>query len=155
MQVEYESGLKIVAPAAAAASSSSGGGSGEEAWPADVDFILSALEAGGGGPGFDKRQAVRVPYRAVGHLKLYSAGADEAAVTVYTRDVCPRSLGFVTQTPLPLGYGGILTLTGPDGQGMRLDVTLLRCREAVPGWFEGALYFNRQQLSFSSEAMRR
>lgn len=147
MQVVTESGLKFVDAGA--------GGGVEEAWPADLDFILSALEAAGGSKAFDKRQAVRVPYRAVGHLRLYSASADEAAVTVYTRDVCPRSLGFVTQAPLPLGYGGILTFKGPDGQELRLDVTLLRCREAVPGWFEGALYFNRQQLSFSPDEMKR
>lgn len=145
MQVVHDSKLKFVGDDPG----------GEESWPADVDFIVSALEAAGAGAGFDKRRAVRVPYRAVGHLKLYSAGADEAAISVYTRDVCPRSLGFVTQAALPLGYGGILTLKGPDGQELRLDVTLLRCREAVPGWFEGALYFNRQQLSFTPEEMRR
>lgn len=129
-----------------------------EAWPADVEFIMSALEAagaGGGGAGFDKRRAVRVPYRTVAHLRLYSAPPEEVAVTVYTRDVCPRSLGFVTQARLPLGYGGILTFRGPDGEDLRIDVTLLRCREAVPGWYEGALYFNREQLSFQPGGDRR
>ncbi|HZZ45053.1 MAG TPA: hypothetical protein VFE58_19105 [Tepidisphaeraceae bacterium] len=122
--------------------------------PGDLDFILSALEAGATSAQMDKRQGFRIPYRAVGKLKLYSAQNGER-VTVYTRDVCPRSLGFVSQEQLPLGYGGILELKGPDGREMRLDVTLLRCREAVPGWFEGALYFNRQQIDFSAEEIRR
>jgi hypothetical protein len=26
--------------------------------------------------------------------------------------------------------------------------TLLRCREAAPGWFEGSVYFNREQPQF-------
>lgn len=146
MQVVNDAKLKFVSDDPAG---------GDESWPADVDFIVSALEAAGAGAGFDKRRAVRVPYRAIAHLKLFSAAPDEPAITIYTRDVCPRSLGFVTQTPLPLGYGGILTLKGPDGRELRLDVTLLRCREAVPGWFEGALYFNRQQLSFSPDEMKR
>ena len=121
---------------------------GTESWPADVDFIVSALEAGSADKTFDKRRAVRVPYRSVGFLKLYSE-PDAKPVTIYSRDVCCKSLGFVTRTRLPLGYGGILTLKGPDGQELRLDVTLLRCREAVPGWYEGALYFNRPQQDFS------
>jgi hypothetical protein len=122
---------------------------GDEAWPAELDFILSALEAGATSH-FDKRQAMRVPYRTVGYLKLYSEQGDEP-VMVFTRDVCVKSLGFLTQVRLPLGYGGILTVKGPDGQELRLDVTLLRCREAVPGWFEGALYFNRPQHDFSTK----
>lgn len=146
MQVESHSSLRFV---------DDGSADGEETWPADVDFILSALEAGVSNAHVDKRQAVRLPYRAIGHLKLYSAPLDEPATTIYTRDVCPKSLGFVTQSRLPLGYGGILTIKGPDGQEMRLDVTLLRCREAVPGWFEGAVYFNRQQMTFSPDELRR
>ena len=30
---------------------------------------------------------------------------------IYTRDVCPRSLGFVTRHRLPLGYGGVVEIT--------------------------------------------
>jgi hypothetical protein len=51
---------------------------------------------------------------------------------------------------LPLGYGGIVELATPDGETVRAHCTLLRCRMAAPGWYEGALYFNRPQESFAA-----
>ena len=129
---------------------------GEEAdsqeWPKELDFILSALEAGGLETS-DQRRGARVPYRVVGLLKLYSDTDGSAARAIYTRDVCPRSLGFMTRHRLPLGYGGIVELTDKNGEKVQLDCTLLRCREAAPGWFEGAMYFNRRQWRFSPEEL--
>jgi hypothetical protein len=31
--------------------------------------------------------------------------------------------------------------------------TLLRCRETAPGWYEGALHFNRNQIVFDRDVM--
>ena len=67
---------------------------------------------------------------------------------LYTRDINPRSLGFVTSHRLPLGYGGVIELPGPDGEPVSVHCTLLRCRQAAPRWFEGCLYFNREQSQF-------
>jgi hypothetical protein len=116
-------------------------------WPSEVEFIVSALEAAGG-KWADRRSAVRVPYRVRAELRLYSDMPGAEPWLLFTRDVCPRSLGFITPHRLPLGYGGILEIPGPDGQMLRLDCTLLRCREASAGWYEGALYFNRDQWTF-------
>ncbi|HSV14825.1 MAG TPA: hypothetical protein VLI90_11230, partial [Tepidisphaeraceae bacterium] len=70
---------------------------------------------------------------------------------LYTRDVNGRGLGFVTAHRLPLGYGGVIELPGPLGEPLTIHCTLLRCREAAPGWFEGSVYFNREQPKFAAE----
>jgi hypothetical protein len=80
-----------------------------------------------------------------------TAGAQER--TLYTRDVNARSLGFLTQQCLPLGYGGVVTLATPGSGGRVLSIpcTLLRCREVAPGWYDGALHFNREHAEFTLE----
>jgi hypothetical protein len=115
--------------------------------PAEVEFILSALEAGQFA-GASRRRTQRSPYRVSACLKLFSDRPDAPPWQLFVRDVNPKSLGFVTRHRLPLGYGGLLTLTAPDGRPLKIDCTLLRCREAVQGWFEGSMYFNREQPAF-------
>ncbi len=122
------------------------------AWPAQAELILSALEAGRHQAHFEKtRQYRRCPYRVLATLRLFSDPPNAAGWTLYTRDVSPRSLGFVTQSRLPLGYGGRIELPTSDGLSSRIECTLLRCRQAAPGWYEGALYFNREQARFEDQ----
>src|SRR4051794_3972906 len=103
--------------------------------PAEVEFILSALEAGRhGGPSRGKQE--RSAYRVAARLKPFSATPQTEPWILYPRDVSHPGLGFVTRPRLPLGYGGIITLTNPQGKDVKIDCTLLRCREAVNGWFE-------------------
>ncbi|HEY7117124.1 MAG TPA: PilZ domain-containing protein [Tepidisphaeraceae bacterium] len=115
--------------------------------PPEVEFILSALEAGQFS-GLTRRREQRRRYRVEATLKLFSDTPQTAPWTLYTRDVSHQGLGFVTRHRLPLGYGGILTITSPQGKSVSIDCTLLRCREAVSGWFEGSMYFNREQPGF-------
>jgi hypothetical protein len=118
-----------------------------QALPQEVEFILSALEAGEySGP--TRRRTVRRPYRIAAALKLFSDAAHATPWQIFVRDVNHQGLGFVTRHRLPLGYGGILTIPAPGGQPLKIDCTLLRCREAVQGWFEGSMYFNREQGVF-------
>jgi hypothetical protein len=117
------------------------------AFPAEVELILSAMDAARY-RGQDRRHLTRLPYRVVGELRLYS-DPDGPPAIIYTRDVDPRGLGFLTRERLPLGYGGTLTLSDPDGRPLSIGCSIYRCREAVPGWYEGALYFNRQQSRFT------
>ena len=120
-----------------------------QALPQEVEFILSALEAGEySGP--PRRRTPRRPYRTAAALKLFSDAPHAAPWQLFVRDVNPQGLGFVTRHRLPLGYGGILTLPAPDSRVLKIDCTLLRCREAVQGWFEGSMYFNREQGVFDS-----
>src|SRR4051812_42213488 len=105
-----------------------------EMLPKEVEFILSALEAGQFA-GTSRRRAQRIPYRVSAGLKLFSARPDSPPWQVFVRDVNAKGLGFVTRHRLPLGYGGLVTLPAPDGRQLKIDCTLLRCREAVQGWF--------------------
>jgi hypothetical protein len=114
-------------------------------WPAEVDLILSALEAGRANSLPDRRGTAREPYRVRASLRLFSDLEDAAPWILFTRDVDTRGVGFITRHRLPLGYGGVIRLTLPDGRELEASCTLLRCRQAAPGWYEGALYFNRAQ----------
>jgi hypothetical protein len=117
-----------------------------ECWPAEVSLILSALDAGA--PAGERRQHERVPYRVTAILSLFVDRKGAGPCPIYVRDASPRGLGFVANRRLPLGYGGAVDILAPDGRRLTAHCTLFRCREAVPGWFEGALYFNREQSAF-------
>ena len=121
-------------------------------WPPQVELILSAIEAGRyNGPvavptgGAERRQAKRASFRVRGHLRLFSDAPGEQGRVIYTRDVHHRGLGFITPHRLPLGHGGVVELPTPAGKIVSIPCTLLRCREAAPGWYEGSVYFNREQ----------
>lgn len=116
-------------------------------WPRQAQLILSAIEAAGFG-GSNRRGVRRRRYRTTAALKLYSDPTDADAWTLYTRDVHSRGLGFITPYRLPLGHGGVVELSIGNGKTTTIPCTLLRCREAAPGWFEGSLYFNRDQPQF-------
>jgi hypothetical protein len=122
----------------------------DTAWPREVDMILSALEAAGHDSP-ERRGTGRSRYRVLARLQLFSDADFASPWKLYTRDANSRGLGFLTPHRLPLGYGGRVELPAPDGEILTINCTLLRCREASPGWFEGALYFNREQLVFEPE----
>jgi hypothetical protein len=115
--------------------------------PPDVALVMSALEAGGARQP-NRRNGPRYRYRVLATLRLFSDQQSTPPWLLYTRDISPRGLGFVTAHRLPLGYGGVIELPGPAGEPVSVHCTLLRCREAAPGWFEGSVYFNREQAKF-------
>jgi hypothetical protein len=122
---------------------------------AEAEFIISALEAGSHSfTGTERRKADRFRYRVTASLKLFSDSEQAPPWTIYVRDVGSGGLGFVTRHRLPLGYGGKLTINTPDGQTRTIDCTLLRCREAIQGWFEGSMHFNREQPAFDKAHMK-
>jgi hypothetical protein len=122
----------------------------EQAIPPAVAMVMSALEAGAEANA-DRRAIERNSYRMPANLKLFSDAAPTPPWLLYTRDINRRSLGFVTAHRLPLGYGGVIELTTPQGETVQVHCTLLRCRLAAPGWYEGCLYFNREQSAFDFE----
>jgi hypothetical protein len=97
----------------------------------------------------NRRQARRNPYRVMAKLRLFSDPPLASPWVVYTRDVNARGMGFISPHRLPLGYGGRLELPGPEGGILTINCTLYRCRQAAPGWYEGSVYFNREQPEFS------
>lgn len=120
-------------------------------FPAEVEFVISALEAGPR-PLHERQKRKRMRYRVRATLKLYSDEAGTPPTVLYTRHVNGQALGFLSDRPLALSHGGILRLISPQGQMMQIACTILRCREAAPGWYEGAVYFNREQPLFDADA---
>jgi hypothetical protein len=121
-----------------------------EEWPAEARMILSAIQAADPGPpaglaGTERRGKPRYEYQVRAFLRLFSDPDGSAPWKLYTRDASARSLGFITPHRLPLGYGGVVELPGPEGQSVSAHCTLFRCRQTVSGWYEGALSFHRLQ----------
>ena len=124
-------------------------GINEKGIPFEVAMVMSALEAGAHGAK-DRRNVQRASYRVPASLKLFSDLERKSPRQLFIRDINARSLGFVTADRLPLGHGGVVELPGPDGESLSVHCTLLRCRQASPGWFEGCLHFNREQTVFGT-----
>lgn len=117
-------------------------------WPPQAELVLSAIETGQYTRA-ERRHVDRCSYRVQATLKLFSDAADQPPRVLFTRDINARGLGFITASRLPLGHGGLLDIVSPNGDERTIACTLLRCREAAPGWFEGALYFNTKQPDFA------
>jgi hypothetical protein len=111
-------------------------------------MVLSAIETGQYSRR-ERRCVARAPYRVQANLRLFSDAPNTPAWTLFTRDINTRGMGFITTHRLPLGYGGLLEIIVPGGDVRTIACTLLRCREAAPGWYEGSMYFNRQQMEFA------
>lgn len=116
---------------------------------AEVEFVMSALDAAGHTD--ERRRTTRWLYRVRAALQLFADMYDGQAIVLHTRDITPKSLGFITRHRLPLGYGGVVDLPDPAGVVRSIDCTLIRCREVAKGWYEGAVYFNREQSEFQME----
>jgi hypothetical protein len=120
-------------------------------WPTEARMILSALQAGEATPSSDRRGSGRIEHKVCAALRLFSDPDGSAPWTLYTRDVSVRSVGFITASRLPLGYGGVVALRGLDGRTIEAQCTLFRCRQTAQGWFEGALSFHRPQWTLVGE----
>jgi hypothetical protein len=116
----------------------------DPAIPNEVCLLCSALETGQFAAS-ERRARKRRSYRTPAYLQLFSDAAGTEPTLLFTRDVDLRGVGFLTKRRLPLGYGGMIQLRTPDGRMLRVHGTLIRCRPAAPGWYEGALSFNREQ----------
>lgn len=121
----------------------------EDPFPPDVEFVLSALEAGRRQD--EDRAVLRTRYRVRAALKLFSDDAAASPKLLYLRDVSPQSAGFLCAAPVTLSHGGIVRLPLPSGSVAEIACTVLRCRLAAPGWYEGSVYFNREQHDLAIE----
>jgi hypothetical protein len=113
---------------------------GRHAWLREVDSSPLAGE--------ERRTGERLLHRVRAELRLFRDRPGTPAWLLYVRDADPRGLGFVSPHRLPLGYAGYVELVAPNGRPVSIHCTLLRCREAVKGWYEGAMSFSREQADF-------
>ncbi len=118
-----------------------------EDWPAQARLIVSSLESAQSG-NVERRRHPRLRYRTRAQLTLFVDGPNAPPRLIFARDVCSRSLGFICPKYVPLGYGGQLEIRSPDGCDRIIYCTVLRSRKLVEGWYEGAVYFNRDQSYF-------
>ena len=141
-----------VSDARGAAEADEVGADGEGSFPREVEFLISALEAGPKPP-VERQKLKRTAYRVRATLKLFSDDPDLPPVLLYTRHVNSQAVGFLSSQHLPLSHGGVLRIRSPQGEMLDIYATILRCREVAPGWYEGALYFNREQPGFAADEM--
>lgn len=118
-------------------------------YPVELNFILSAFEAASP-PKIDARALPRKRYRVTASLDVFTDWPDQDNAVLYTRDISPRSLGFISRRNLPLGHGGLLHLPMPDGQVQDIHCRVFRCQSMAPAWFEGALLFDANQPECSA-----
>ena len=111
-----------------------------DAWPADVDLICSAMDACRSRDDAQRRGTLRRPHRVIARLQVHG---EPSPTRIYTRDCDPTHLGFLAESPVSLGLGSTVEFGGPDGSIYSAACAVQRCRECVPGWFEGVVRFNR------------
>jgi len=109
----------------------------------EARFILSAMEAAGPLPA-ERRAAPRVRYRVEAMLRLATDGPEDPPRPVYTRDLTPHGLGFISPAALPLGTPAKLHLPAPGGGVETIACNVIRCREMLRGWFDGAVAFKEE-----------
>lgn len=117
----------------------------ETLWPREVDLILSAMEAATDESLLNRRQQTRQSYRVRAELSLFAYGPLVPPIILYTRDVSPEGLGFITRERVTLGYNGMVKFVAPNGETISAQCAVYRCREAVNGWYEGSLTFAVEQ----------
>jgi hypothetical protein len=144
--MEISDAVRIDQQTAGGRSAQQQGQAGGDAIPADARFVLSVLNGDGSSNSNDRRRFARNPYVAPGELEVIGDAAPPRTA-VYTRDVNRWGVGFVTQHPLPLGRDATLRIW-IEGQMLMLRSCVLRCREVLPGWYEGAalLYSEEPRL---------
>jgi hypothetical protein len=114
--------------------------------PADAQFVISVLNGERTPAHDDRRRYRRHPFVAAAEIEVLGDAAPPRQA-VYARDASPWGVGFVSQHPLPVGRDATLRIW-VAGEMLMLRTCVLRCREVLPGWFEGAalLYSEEPRL---------
>jgi hypothetical protein len=105
-------------------------------WPADVVEVLAQLDAS-----FPKMHDRRVLPRWVFHAEAFLTIDHSARHQLWTRDINAWNVGFLSRQPLAAASSGTLRFEIPDGEIVVVPAQVKRCREFIPGWFEGYVNF--------------
>jgi hypothetical protein len=115
-----------------------------DAVPRDARFVISVLNGEQRCGAHDERRRFRrAPFMAPAELEVLGDAAPPRTA-IFTRDANRWGIGFVTQRPLPVARDATLRIW-IDGQMLMVRCCLLRCREVLPGWFEGAVLFYHEE----------
>jgi len=109
----------------------------------EAQFILSAMDAAAP-PAVERRRAPRVCYRVEATLHISADDPEGPPRLIYTRDLSPQGLGFISPVPFPLGAGAKLYLPAPGGGVDTIACNVIGCREMLLGWYDGAVVFKEE-----------
>jgi hypothetical protein len=110
--------------------------------PTDAQIVIAILN-GEAGPALDRRRFARSAFQMAGALESIG-DAIPMGWTIYTRDANQWGIGFVTQDPLPVAKDVTLHIAA-GGQLLRLRGCIVRCREVMPGWYDGAVLLHEEE----------
>ena len=114
----------------------------------DLRLVLQILGAEAQ-DGADRRRYSRCAYVARAAVELMDPMGHMHRVKAFSRDANQWGVGLVTQTVLPVGQNALLQIEGGDQVDVRARGCIVRCREVLPGWYEGAVLFEQEQSSLS------
>ena len=116
----------------------------------DLRLVLQILSSEAGeGDGADRRRYSRCGYVTRASIELIDPLGHVLRVKAFSRDANQWGVGLVTQTVLPVGQNALLQIEGGDQVDVRARGCIVRCREVLPGWYEGAVLFEQEQSSLS------
>ena len=110
----------------------------------EVIAMLSGRETTSDAAVVERRKTVREEHHVRAAVEIDDQ-IQRSRQTVYTRDVSSWGVGFICRMPLPPGSNAMLHIDGAHGRPLRLMCCVLRCREVMPGWFEGAALLFREE----------
>ena len=114
--------------------------------PADARFVISVLngEHSVHNAAHERRRVRRDPFVAAAEVEVLG-DAPPPRTAVWTRDANRWGVGFVSQQVLPVARDATLRVW-VAGEMLMVRCCVLRCREVLPGWFEGAaLFYNEER----------
>jgi hypothetical protein len=116
-------------------------------WPAEAREMMSRLNDSFP-PMMERRRIPRKRYRVEARVALVHAEADAQEMKLYTRDINPWALGFISPHALPAYEHAIIHMPGEDGTILRIKCLIRRCRSFAPGWHQGVIDFEREYPEF-------
>ena len=117
----------------------------------EVIALLSGRAAVTDSAVVERRQTPRLEHHVRAAVEIDDS-IQRSRQTIYTRDVSSWGVGFICRMPLPPGSNAMLHIDGAHGRSLRLMCCVLRCREIMPGWFEGAALLFREEPMLAATA---
>lgn len=135
----------------------------------DAQFVISILNGEQHAAVDERRRFRREPFIAPAELEVLGDARPPRA-RIFTRDANRWGVGFVSQQVLPIGRDATLRIWAPPrevrgrgfgesagkpageaaGEMLMVRCCVLRCREVLPGWFEGAALFYTEEPRLES-----